>query len=72
MPSAAAGTAPAASTVFLADTSGSQALKPKTPTKAALKSYDSSFVLRDPLMPHLEDDRLGGDPFDRPFWPRFG
>ena len=72
MPSAAAGTAPAASTVFLADTSGSQALKPKTPTKAALKSYDSSFVLRDPLMPHLEDDPLGGDPFDRPFWPRFG
>ena len=70
MPSAAAGTAPeavtapAASTVFSADTSGSQALKLKTPTKAALKLYDSSFVLRDPLMPHLEDDPLGGDPFD--------
>ena len=34
---APAGTAPAASTVFSADTNGSQALKPKTPTKAALK-----------------------------------
>ena len=59
---ATAGTAPTASTS--ASTSGSQALRPKTPTKAALKSYDHSFTLRDPLMPHLEDDPLGGDPFD--------
>ena len=59
---ATAGTAPAASTS--ASTSGSQALRPKTPTKAALKTYDHSFTLRDPLMPHLEDDPLGGDPFD--------
>ena len=59
---ATAGTAPTASTS--ASTSESQALRPKTPTKAALKSYDHSFTLRDPLMPHLEDDPLGGDPFD--------
>ena len=38
--------------------------KPKTPTKAALKSYDPSFAMRDPLMPNLEDDPLEGDLFD--------
>ena len=69
-PSAAAGTAPGAvtappaGTAPTASTSGSQALRLKTPTKAALKSYYQSFTLRDPLMPHLEDDPLGGDPFD--------
>ena len=78
MPSAAAGTAPEAvtappaGTAPTASTSGSQALKPKTPTKAALKSYDQSFALRDPLMPHLEDDPLGGDPFDAYFGPDSG
>ena len=63
-----AGTAPSAGTALSADTIRSQvSLKPKTPTKAALKSYDPSFAMRDPLMPNLEDDPLGGDPFESLF-----
>ena len=78
VPSAAAATAPeavtapSAGTAPTASTSESQALKPKTPTKAALKSYDQSFALRDPLMPHLEDDPLERGPLRRLFRARFG
>ena len=68
-----AGTAPIAGTALTADTARSQvSLKPKTPTNAALKSYDPSFAMRDPLMPDLEDDPLGGDPFDNLFGPDSG
>ena len=40
----------------------------RTPTKAALKSYDAAQVgvaspMRDPLFPELEADPLGGDPY---------
>ena len=40
----------------------------RTPTKAALKSYDAALVratspVRDPLNPDLESDPLGGDPY---------
>ena len=40
----------------------------RTPTKAALKSYDAAQVgvaspIRDPLFPELEADPLGGDPY---------
>ena len=58
-PTAAALTAPPAGTAFTADTARSQvSLKPKTPTKAALKSYDPTFAMRDPLMPDLFCDHF--------------
>ena len=66
----ATATAPAVSTAPAVTTLSAVTSTPpfrRTPTKAALKSYDAALArpaspVRDPLNPDLEADPLGGDP----------